>query len=77
MLTVNGTDFVASSVIVINGTTLTTQVVSSTQVQATITTTLITAPGTATVAVNTPSGNSSYEGCTSGGTSKALTLTIT
>jgi len=29
------------------------------------------------VTVNTPSGNSSDLGCTSGGTSKALVLTIT
>jgi hypothetical protein len=29
------------------------------------------------VTVNTPSGNSSDLGCSSGGTSKALTLTVT
>ena len=33
--------------------------------------------GTAKVAVNTPSGNSGSLGCTSGGTSHALVLTIT
>jgi hypothetical protein len=77
VLTVNGTEFVASSVVLINGTTLATQVISSTQVQVTLTTTLIPAAGTANVTVNTPSGNSTYEGCTSGGTSKALVLTIT
>ena len=77
LLTVTGTEFVSSSVVVVNGTTLATQVVNSTQATATITTTQISAPGTANVTVNTPSGNSAYAGCTSGGTSKAFVLTIT
>ena len=77
LLTVNGSHFVSSSVIVINGTTLTTNVISSQQLQVTITTAVISAPGTARVAVNTPSGNSGNLGCTSGGTSSALALTIT
>jgi hypothetical protein len=79
LLTVNGSGLVASSVVVINGTTLSTQVLSSTQAQAqvTITSILISAPGTANVTINTPSGNSAYEGCISGGTSHALVLTIT
>lgn len=77
LLSVNGSHFVSSSVVVINGTTLTTQVLSSQQLQVTITTALISGPGTASVTVNTPAGNSGYVGCTSGGTSKALVLTIT
>ena len=77
LLTVNGSSFVASSVAVINGTTLSTQVVSSKALQVTIDTTLISAPGTASVTVHTPSGNSGNLGCTSGGTSHALVLTIT
>lgn len=77
VLTVNGSDFVASSVVVINGITLATQVISSTQIQGTINTTVISSAGDANVTINTPSGNSAYEGCTSGGTSKALVLTIT
>jgi hypothetical protein len=77
VLTVNGKEFVASSVVIINGTTLKTTVVSSQQLQVTIPTDLISAPGTATVTVNTPSGNSGDLGCTSGGTSSALTLAIT
>jgi hypothetical protein len=76
-LTVNGSQFVSSSVVVVNGTTLSTQATSSQQLVATITTALISAPGTASVMVNTPSGNSGYLGCTSGGTSRALILTIT
>ena len=77
LLTVNGNQFVSSSVVVINGTTLSTEVTSSQQLQVTITTALISAPGTASVTVKTPSGNSSDLGCTSGGTSRALVLTIT
>ena len=71
-----GSQFVSSSVVVINGTTLTTVVTNSTELQVTITTALISAPGTASVTVNTPSGNSGDLGCTSGGTSAALVLTI-
>ena len=77
VLTVNGSQFVSSSVVVINGTTLSTTVVSSQQLQVTITTAVISAPGTASVRVNTPSGNSGDVGCSSGGTSSALVLTIT
>ena len=77
LLTVNGSQFVSSSVVVINGKTLSTTVVSSEQLQVTITTDTISAPGTASVTVNTPSGNSGNLGCNSGGTSSALTLAIT
>ncbi len=77
VLTVTGSHFVSSSVGVINGTALSTVVTSSTQLQVTITTAVISAAGTANVTVNTPSGNSAYLGCTSGGTSSALALTIT
>jgi len=77
LLTVNGSQFVSSSVVVINGAKLSTTVMSSQQLQVTITTALISAPGTASVTVNTPSGNSGDLACTSGGTSSALTLTIT
>jgi len=77
LLTVNGSQFVSSSVVVVNGTTLNTLATSSQQVQATITSAVISAAGTASVTVNTPSGNSGNLGCTSGGTSHALVLTIT
>ncbi len=76
-LTVTGSNFVASSVVVINAVNVSTQVVSGTQLQITITSAVISATGTASVTVNTPAGNSQYEGCTSGGTSQALVLTIT
>jgi hypothetical protein len=77
LLTVNGSHFVASSVVVINGTTLATQVPSAGELQVTITTALISGAGTASVKVTTPSGNSGDLGCSSGGTSDALVLTIT
>lgn len=77
VMTVNGTHFVASSVVQINGTVQTTTVLSSTQLQVALSDAVITAAGTASVTVNTPGGNSSSIGCTSGGTSHALTLTIT
>ena len=77
LLTVTGKDFVASSVVIINGTTLSTSVQSSTQLQVTIGADLISGPGSAAVTVNTPSGNTGYVGCSSGGTTSALTLTIT
>jgi hypothetical protein len=77
LLIVNGSQFVSSSVVVVNGTTLSTLATSSQQLQATVTTAVISAPGTAKVTVNTPSGNSADLGCSSGGTSKALVLTIT
>ena len=77
LLSVKGSNFVSSSVVVINGTTVSTTVKSSQQLQVTITTALISGPGNASVTVNTPSGNSGDLGCTSGGTSSALQLTIT
>lgn len=77
LLSVNGKNFVSASVVVINGTTLSTNVLSNQQLQVTITSALISGPGTASVSVNTPSGNSGDLGCSSGGHSGTLTLTIT
>ncbi len=77
LLTVNGSHIVSSSVGVINGTTLSTQVLSNSQLQVMLTTAVIKGPGTASVAIKTPSGTSGDLGCASGGISHALTLTIT
>lgn len=77
VLTVNGSDFVTASVVVINGTGLATTFVSSTELQATITTTQISGPGKANITVNTPGGTTGTLACSSGGTSGALVLTIT
>lgn len=77
LLNVNGSHFVASSVVVINEKIVSTQVTSNQQLQVKLTAALITGPGTAKVTVHTPSGNSGDLGCTSGGTSSVLQLTIT
>ncbi len=76
LLTVTGKEFVASSVVLINGSAQTTSVQSSSELQVTIPVDLFSAPGTAAVSVQTPSGNSGKLGCDSGGTSSALTLTV-
>ncbi|MGA9980059.1 MAG: hypothetical protein WBQ08_15685 [Candidatus Sulfotelmatobacter sp.] len=77
LLTVNGSQFVSSSVVVVNGTALTTAVTSSTLLQVTITTAVVPGPGIANVLVKTPSGNSEDLGCASGGNSHTLVLRIT
>jgi hypothetical protein len=77
VLTVNGKDFVGASVVVINGKTQSTTYLNSKELQATIAVDLMSAPGTATVTVYTPGGTTGNLGCSSGGTSHALTLTIT
>jgi hypothetical protein len=77
VLSVNGSQFVSASVGVVNGTAQNTVVTSSTKLKITITTAMISAPGTAKVTVNTPSGNSGSLGCSSGGTSRTRVLTVT
>jgi len=77
LLTVNGSHFYLNSIILWNGAALPTTVISSTQLQATITTTQISAPGTAQIAVHTPANPAGDLGCDSGGNSKALTFTVT
>jgi hypothetical protein len=76
VLTATGSNFVSSSVIVFNGATLTTAVISSSQLTVTITSGMIPAPGSFTVTVNTPSGTTGDLGCSSGGTSSEQTLTV-
>ena len=77
LLTVNGSHFYSSSTVVWNGALLATTVVSTTQLQAMITTTQISSPGTAQVIVHTPANLSGDLGCDSGGDSTALTFTVT
>ena len=77
VLIVNGSQFVPSSVVVVNGKTLSTTVTSSQQLKVTITTGLISGPGAVNVFVQTPGGNSGDLGCASGGKSSVLVLTIT
>jgi hypothetical protein len=76
VLTETGSHFVSSSVVIFNGATLATAVISSTQLEVTITSAMIPAPGTFSVVVKTPAGNSGSLGCTSGGTSAGQVLTV-
>jgi hypothetical protein len=76
LLSVNGSKFVASTVVIVNGTPMPTTVVSSAELQVVLNTDVITGPGTTTVAANTPAGNTAYAGCTSGGTTDTLDLTV-
>ncbi|HXZ79662.1 MAG TPA: IPT/TIG domain-containing protein [Terriglobales bacterium] len=77
LLTLTGSEFVSSSVVIFNGATLATAVNSSSQLTVTITSSMIVAPGTYNVQVQTPAGNSGDLGCSSGGQSATLTLTVT
>jgi hypothetical protein len=76
VLTVNGSQFVPSSEIVVNGKALAAVAVSAQQLKVTLTTGVISAPGKVDVKVMTPSGNTGDVGCSSGGTSTALVLTV-
>jgi hypothetical protein len=76
LVTVNGSNFVAASEVVINGKALSANVMSDKRLTVKLTTGEITGPGTVKVTVSTPSGNSADLGCTSGGTSSALVLTV-
>ncbi len=75
-LSVNGSDFVPASEIVISGKTLAASATSAQQLQLMLTSSVITGPGKVNVKVVTPSGNTSDVGCSSGGTSSVLTLTV-
>jgi hypothetical protein len=77
LLTVNGSHFYLNSIILWNGAALPTTVISSTELQTTITTSQISAPGTAQIAVHTPANPAGDLGCDSGGNSEALTFTVT
>jgi hypothetical protein len=75
-LTVNGSNFVSSSEIVINGKALAASVVNGQQLKILLTGSLITGAGPVSVSVLTPSGNTSDLGCSSGGKSSTLVLTV-
>jgi len=75
-LTVNGSHFVSASEVVINTTRLSATVVSDQQLKVKLSSDVISSPGTINVRVLTPSGNSGDLGCTSGGTSSVLVLTV-
>jgi len=76
ILIVNGSHFVSASEVLINSTPLATTVVSDEQLQVKLSNDVISGPGTIKVMVQTPSGNSGDVGCTSGGNSSVLDLTV-
>ena len=76
VLTATGGQFVSSSVAVLDGATLATAVKSSSQLTVTIGSSMIPAPGSFNVAVQTPAGNTGNLGCSSGGTSSVRVLTV-
>lgn len=77
ILTVNGSNFVPASQVVVGGKALGATDLSSQALQVTLSTDVIPAPGQVNVKVMTPSGNSGDVGCSSGGTSTSLVLTVT
>jgi len=76
VLTVKGSKFVAASQVLINGKPLSTSVVSDQQLKVTLTTGVISGPSAVNVVVHTPSGGSGDVGCSSGGNSSTLVLTV-
>ncbi len=76
LLTVNGSNFVPASEIVVNGKPLAATAISAQRLQVTLNTAVISGPGPVNVKVMTPSGNSGDVGCSSGGTSSVLVLSV-
>jgi hypothetical protein len=75
-VTVAGNNFVGASEVLVNSTPLSATVVSPTKLTVKLTTGVISAPGEVKIAVLTPSGNSADLGCSSGGKSSTLMLTV-
>ena len=75
-LTVNGGNFVSSSVVVFNGVTLATSVNSHSVLTVTITASMIPAAGNYSVQVHTPAGTTADVGCSSGGDSAVHVLIV-
>jgi hypothetical protein len=76
MLTVSGNNFVSATEVVINGKALGATVTSGNQLKILLTTGAISGPGSVGVSVLTPSGNTGDLGCSSGGQSSTLMLTV-
>jgi hypothetical protein len=76
MLTVNGSHFVSSSEVLVNATLLGPTVVSDQELKVKLTTDVISGPGQVKIMVQTPAGNSEDVGCSSGGKSSVLMLTV-
>ena len=75
-LTVSGSNFVSASEVLINTTPLSATVVSNQKMTVKLTPDVISGPGKVKVMVQTPSGNTGDLGCTSGGNSSVLMLSV-
>lgn len=75
-VTVNGNQFVSASQVMVNKTPIAATVLSAQKLTVKLSTDVISGPGTVKIMVQTPSGNSGDLGCTSGGSSSVLTLTV-
>ena len=75
-LTVNGSHFVGASQVVVNTTPLSATVLSDQQLKVKLSGDIIPGPGKVKVSVLTPTGNSGDLGCSSGGSSSILLLTL-
>lgn len=75
-LTVNGSHFVASTIVLVNNKPLATSVLSDGKLKVTLTSGVISGPGMVNIQVQTPSGSTSDLGCSSGGSSSVLGLKV-
>jgi IPT/TIG domain len=75
-LTITGSNFVSSTEVMIGSKPISAKVISPTKLTVKVNTGVISGPGEVKVAVDTPAGNTGELGCTSGGKSSVLTLTV-
>lgn len=75
-VTVNGNQFVSASQVMVNTTPIAATVVSAQKLTVKLSTDVVSGPGKVKIMVQTPSGNSGDLGCTSGGSSSVLVLTV-
>ena len=76
ILNATGSQFVAASVLFVNGKQVATNVTSSTTIKAVVGPANLPGPGVYGVWVNTPAGNSGDLGCSSGGSTTQASLTV-
>jgi IPT/TIG domain len=75
-VTITGSNFVGATQVLVNSKPLSATVISPTKLTLKLNTGEISGPGQVKIAVETPSGNTADLGCTSGGKSSSLTLTV-
>lgn len=75
-VTINGNQFVSASQVMVNNTPIAATVLSAQKLTVKLSEDVISGPGTVKIMVQTPSGNSGDLGCTSGGNSSVLKLTV-